>query len=126
MARRAAYAPYSKYSVGAAVLAESGQIYLGSNVENASYGLSMCAERVAVFSAVASGERKIRAIAVQGPVRTPAVPCGACRQVFVEFGSAKLAVFVAVGRKRITYYLKHLLAHPFCLEVKSKKIKVKS
>jgi len=112
-ARRAAYAPYSKYTVGAAVSAGSGQIYLGANVENVSYGLSMCAERAAVFSAVASGERKIRAIAVQGSGSRPAFPCGACRQVLAEFGSENLPVVVGTNKKIKTFKLGELLKHPF-------------
>lgn len=86
--RTRAYAPYSHFPVGAAVLAESGKIYLGCNVENASYGLCLCAERNAIAAAIAGGERQFRAIAVVGGNRTPASPCGACRQVLVEFSPA--------------------------------------
>lgn len=78
MARKA-YAPYSRFQVGAAVLAESGEIYGGANVENASYGATVCAERSAIFAAVNAGERKLKAIAVT------ATPCGMCRQVMREF-----------------------------------------
>ena len=78
MARKA-YAPYSRFQVGAAVLAESGEIYGGANVENASYGATICAERSAIFAAVNAGERKLKAIAVT------ATPCGMCRQVMREF-----------------------------------------
>ncbi len=83
--RARAYAPYSHFHVGAAVLAESGNVYVGCNVENASYGLCICAERNAIAAAIAAGERKFRAIAVVGGVEEPATPCGACRQVMVEF-----------------------------------------
>ena len=78
-----AYAPYSRFQVGAAVLAESGKIYGGANVENASYGATICAERSAIFAAVNAGERKLKAIAVT------ATPCGMCRQVMREFCDPK-------------------------------------
>lgn len=84
-ARGWAYAPYSKYYVGAALLAESGEIYDGVNVENAAYPTSMCAERTAVFKAVSQGERKFLAIAVV--TENGGSPCGACRQVLAEFGT---------------------------------------
>ncbi len=83
-ARRWAYAPYSEYPVGAALLTSSGRIYDGINVENAAYPTSMCAERVAVFKAVSQGERSFEAIAVV--TRNGGSPCGACRQVLAEFG----------------------------------------
>lgn len=84
-----AYAPYSKFRVGAAVLLENGEIFTGCNVENASYGLTNCAERSAIFAAVSKlgGDKvKIRAIAVVNSQDAPCSPCGACRQVIAEFG----------------------------------------
>ncbi|MDP9381442.1 MAG: cytidine deaminase [Chloroflexota bacterium] len=93
---RRAYAPYSHFKVGAAVLTEQGGLYQGCNVENASYGLTICAERAAIFSAVAQegGETaKIQAIAVLTEHGSPASPCGACRQVIFEFGPHALVLF---------------------------------
>lgn len=85
-ARSRAYAPYSKFRVGAALLAKSGEVYTGCNVENSSYGLTMCAERVALFKAVSEGEREFEAIAVAGPEAGISC-CGACRQALSEFGA---------------------------------------
>lgn len=82
--RRFAYAPYSNYKVGAAVLAENGQIFTGVNVENATYGLTVCAERTAVFNAISAGQHQIVALAVC--TENAGSPCGACRQIMVEFG----------------------------------------
>ncbi len=85
-ARLNSYSPYSRFRVGAALLGRSGKVYLGTNVENASFGLSICAERAAVFQAVAAGERDFAAIAVCADGKVPTPPCGACRQVLLEFG----------------------------------------
>lgn len=92
--RKQAYAPYSEYAVGAALLTAEGNIFTGVNVENASYPLSMCAERSALFSAVSAGERKFTTIAVV--TRNGGSPCGACRQVLSEFG---LDIRVLVGNE---------------------------
>jgi len=85
-AARRAYAPYSRFRVGAAVLTDKGRIYSGSNVENASYGLSICAERVAIFKAVSAGARGIKAVLVWTDTEELTPPCGACLQVINEFG----------------------------------------
>ena len=84
-ASQRAYAPYSKFKVGAALLAEDGRVFTGCNVENASYGLTNCAERTAVFKAVSEGATRFKAIAIAGGVGDVAMPCGACRQVLAEF-----------------------------------------
>jgi cytidine deaminase len=92
LARQYAYAPYSSYAVGAALLARSGRVYLGANVENAVYSLTVCAERTAVFKAVSEGEREFEAIAVV--TSNGGSPCGACRQVLREF-ALDLPVYIA-------------------------------
>ena len=89
-ASAAAYCPYSHFAVGAAVLAGDGRVFAGCNVENASFGLTICAERNAIAQAVAAGAREIVAVCVFTPTKQPTPPCGACRQVIVEFGSAEV------------------------------------
>jgi len=85
-AREAAYAPYSRFAVGAALRTKSGRVFCGCNVENLSFGLTISAERNALFAAVAAGEREFAAIAIVADSKTPVTPCGACRQVLAEFG----------------------------------------
>jgi cytidine deaminase len=111
-AREQAYAPYSNYAVGAALLSKSGKTYLGANVENAAYPTSMCAERVALFKAVTEGEREFAAIAVV--TRDGGSPCGSCRQALAEFG-LKPEVFVAnaAGELVITSTVGELLPGAF-------------
>jgi len=87
-----AYAPYSGFAVGAAVLTDGGQIHSSANVENASFGLSNCAERNAIFEAVAHGARKLEALAVYTPTAVATMPCGACRQVLAEFGADAIII----------------------------------
>ncbi|WP_442807444.1 cytidine deaminase [Trinickia soli] len=93
-ARENAYAPYSKFKVGAALLTKDGRVFAGCNVENASYGLCNCAERTAFFSAVAAGCQRdeFAALAVVGDTDGPIAPCGACRQVIIELGGPDLAI----------------------------------
>jgi cytidine deaminase len=112
-AAKTAYAPYSKFRVGAAVLAGSGRIFTGANVENASYGLGNCAERTAICAAVAAGERKIVAVAVYTPTPAPTTPCGACRQVLNEFGPRAVVLCSCRSRKRIETTLDRLLPAAF-------------
>jgi cytidine deaminase len=110
-----AYAPYSKFHVGAAVLTSSGEIHAGCNVENASYGLCNCAERTAIFSAVAAGERKpdLRCVVVYTPTAKATAPCGACRQVIHEFGPDALIISVCDSKDRIETSLARLLPRAF-------------
>jgi len=113
--RRNAYAPYSKFRVGAALLTKSGKVYTGVNVENASYGLTNCAERVAVGKAASEGHRRFQAIAVAGP-STVLSPCGACRQVLSEFGEMVVICVDSRNTKRIRInLLSELLPHSFKL-----------
>lgn len=85
-ARKKAYAPYSKFKVGAAVLTSDGKIFTGCNIENASFGLTVCAERVAISKAISEGSYKFEAMVIIGDTNRPCSPCGACRQVISEFG----------------------------------------
>jgi cytidine deaminase len=93
--RHRAHAPYSRFAVGAAVVDDEGRVHVGCNVENASYGLTVCAERNAVAAAVAAGARAVRAVAVVTPTRPPGTPCGACRQVIAELGNADTRILLA-------------------------------
>jgi cytidine deaminase len=108
-----AYAPYSKFPVGAAALGGSGRVYAGCNVENASYGLCNCAERTAIFSAIAAGEKLIKAVAVFTPTPLPTAPCGACRQVINEFGPDAVVISVCDTKNRIDTRLPALLPAAF-------------
>ncbi|HLA24089.1 MAG TPA: cytidine deaminase [bacterium] len=114
-ARLRAYAPYSKFRVGAAVLTEDGSIFTGANIENASYPVSHCAERVAIHKAVSEGHRRLRAVAVVADGDQPAMPCGACRQVMAEFGVRRVIVATPRGRRRVRT-LRALLPEPFTPE----------
>jgi len=112
--RAHAHAPYSRYQVGAAVRAASGKIYVGANVENASYGLALCAERSAVAAAISAGEKKISAVAVVTATSPPAAPCGMCRQVLAEFGADDLPIaLVNDSGERADTTLGALLPHAF-------------
>ena len=90
VARDKTYSPYSHFGVGAALLCEDGRIYEGCNIENASYGLTNCAERTAIFKAVSEGQTKFKALAVVADTEGPCAPCGACRQVISEFGIPRI------------------------------------
>ena len=112
-ARENAVAPFSKFRVGAAVRAKSGKVYSGCNVENASYGLTMCAERVAIFKALSEGERGFTAIAVVTDTDKLTPPCGACRQIIWEFcGDAEVVLGNMKGRSEV-HRMAALLPKPF-------------
>jgi cytidine deaminase len=108
-----AYAPYSRFRVGAALVATSGRVYTGCNVENASYGLCNCAERTAVFSAVAAGETGVQRIVVYTPTPPPTPPRGACRQVLNEFGPEAVVISVCDGPERLESRVDDLLPRAF-------------
>ena len=115
-ARTRAYAPYSKFQVGAALLADDGTIFHGCNVENASYGATNCAERTAVFAAVAQGKRQFRAIAIVGDLETPITPCGICRQVLAEFGHDTVVIGSTLKRETMVTTVGALLPGAFDFE----------
>ena len=113
-ASKNSYSPYSKFPVGAAILTESGKIYSGCNVENASYGLSNCAERTAIFKAASEGQRSLLAIAIYTPTQTTTAPCGACRQVIYEFGPECTVINICDNPKNsITATMDQILPRAF-------------
>lgn len=113
LAAKASYSPYSKFSVGAAIMAGSGKVYSGANIENASYGLCNCAERTAIFTAAAAGERVIKCVVVYTPTESVTTPCGACRQVINEFGPQAIVVSICDTDDRIETTLEALLPGAF-------------
>ena len=113
-AAKNAYAPFSKFKVGAAVLTATGRIFSGCNVENSSYGLTVCAERVAIFKAISAGQREVRAVLVYADTAKLTPSCGACLQVINEFGE-DAEVVLANDRSTRTYRLRQLLPHGFRL-----------
>jgi cytidine deaminase len=113
LARKNAHAPFSNFSVGAALKTFSGEIVTGCNIENATYGLTVCAERVAVFKAISEGIKKFEAIAIAAPSARPAAPCGACRQILWEFCGDIWIHMDALRGKTLTRRLAELLPLPF-------------
>jgi len=112
-ARQNAHAPFSKFQVGAAIATDDGRIFTGCNVENATYGLTVCAERVAVFKAISEGARKFTRIAVAADTDELTPPCGACRQILWEFcGDAELTLVNLKGATE-TFHLRELFPRPF-------------
>jgi cytidine deaminase len=112
-ARERAYAPYSRFLVGAALLDDRGEIHTGGNVENASYGLTVCAERSAIFAAVSRGVQRFVALAVVTDMSPPATPCGACRQVLREFAPGLVIVTANLAGERVATDLARLLPDSF-------------
>ena len=112
-AREHAHAPYSSFRVGAAVRAKSGRVFTGCNVENATYGLTLCAERVAIFKAISEGERGFDAVAVAADTETLTPPCGACRQIIWEFCGDAEIILVNLEGKVEHYRMSQLFPKPF-------------
>ena len=108
-----AYAPYSKFRVGAAILAADGSIAIGCNVENAAYPVGTCAERIALGAGVAAGQRQFLALAIATEAETPTPPCGMCRQALVEFGPDLVVLSVTRGGQEARWPLSELLPHAF-------------
>ena len=111
-ARSKAYAPYSNFAVGAAIKSKSGAVFTGANIENRSFSLTICAERVAIGAAVAAGEREFVAIAVIADSDAPIVPCGACRQFLAEFNPELIIVSATIRGERKIENLSQLLPNP--------------
>lgn len=119
LARKAsenAYSPYSKLKVGAALLTEDDQVYLGCNVENSSFGLSICAERVAIFNAISKGKRSFKKIAIITSEGKGIMPCGACRQVLTEFNDKIEIITLDMDKKPLKFRLTDLLPYSFKLK----------
>ncbi|MCU0703902.1 MAG: cytidine deaminase [Fimbriiglobus sp.] len=112
-AREQAFAPYSKFKVGAALLAEDGTIVTGCNVESASYGLTLCAERVAIVKGVSEGRRKFTCVAVVADTDSPTPPCGACRQLLWEFAPEAEVILENLSGTRKRFMMRELLPYGF-------------
>lgn len=112
-ARTQAFAPFSKFKVGAALETTRGRIYTGANIENASYGLTLCAERVAIFQAVAAGERRFKRLAVVADTARLTPPCGACRQIIWEFCGDVEVILGNLKNKSAVHPMRALLPQPF-------------
>lgn len=111
--RNNAYAPFSTFKVGAAVLTTDGKIFTGCNVENSSYGLTVCAERIAIFKAISEGYQDFQSIAIVADTEQLTPPCGSCRQVLVEFNPNMEVILSNLDDDIQTYSLKELMPEPF-------------
>ena len=116
-ARNNAVAPFSKFKVGAALQTKAGKVYRGCNVENCSYGLTVCAERVALLSALAAGERDFTAIAVVTQSEEPSTPCGPCRQLMWEYCGDIDVTLANLSGQKVEYKLSTLFPHPFAFSI---------
>ena len=112
-ARDRAHAPFSRFKVGAVLETDDGELITGCNIENATYGLTMCAERVAIFKAVSEGHRKFRRVVVVADTEEPTPPCGPCRQLLWEFGGDLEVVLANLQAVKAQHRLSELLPHPF-------------
>ena len=112
-AREHAHAPYSTFKVGAALETADGQVFTGCNIENATYGLTICAERVAIFKAISEGHRAFTRIAVVADTTAPTPPCGACRQILWEFAGDIEVILANTMRETGRFKLRELFPHPF-------------
>ena len=112
-ASKNSYAPYSKFPVAAALVSTEGRIFTGVNVENASYGLTMCAERNAIFAGVTQGSHTIEAIVIYTPTSKPTPPCGACRQVIIEFSKTAKIISICDSDEELQLNASQLLPHSF-------------
>lgn len=112
-ARKHSYSPYSMFKVGAALKTKNGMVFTGCNIENSSYGLSICAEREAIFKAISAGERDLDTIAIVTDSKKLTTPCGACRQVMWEFSKDLTIVVANLKGEKKEFEIKELLAHPF-------------
>ena len=116
-----AYAPYSRFRVGAAILGQDGKIFSGTNVENASYGLAICAERNAIFSGITQGNKTIYALVIYTPTKTPTTPCGACRQVIREFSENATIISICDTEERLEMSIDAMLPRAFASDNLAKK-----
>ena len=112
-ARLHAHAPFSRFQVGAALLTKEGRVFTGCNVENATYGLTVCAERIAVWKAVSEGYRAFTRVAVVADTAEPTPPCGACRQILWELGGDLEVILANLEAPKALYRMRDLLPHPF-------------
>ena len=112
-ARRHAHAPFSTFKVGAALETTDGTVFTGCNIENATYGLTICAERVAMFKALSEGHRTFARVAIVAATESPTPPCGACRQILWEFGGDLEVILANEQRETARFQLSELLPHPF-------------